>query len=55
MKKIFLALTIMFIFSTNMFAKIILPSVFARQHGAATKLRCRPSGVGPIRERPLKL
>ncbi len=29
MKKIFLALTIMFIFSTNMFAKIILPSVFA--------------------------
>ena len=29
MKKILLALTIMFIFSTNMFAKIILPSVFA--------------------------
>jgi len=29
MKKIFLALTIMLIFSTNMFAKIILPSVFA--------------------------
>ena len=28
MKKILLALTIMFIFSTNMFAKIILPSVF---------------------------
>ena len=29
MKKILLALTIIFIFSTNMFAKIILPSVFA--------------------------
>ncbi len=29
MKKIFLALTIIFVFSTNMFAKIILPSVFA--------------------------
>ena len=29
MKKIFLALTIIFIFSTNMYAKITLPSVFA--------------------------